>query len=71
MSIIAGCLVQLVRSQHQMTYIPEGGFIVGNRPAKGAERSHQDFNAIEIRTHMGEYAMQLAPYSIYGRLRSH
>jgi hypothetical protein len=54
-----------------MTHIPEGGFIVGNRPAEGAERSHQDFNAIEIGTHMAEYAMQLALDSIYGRLRSH
>jgi hypothetical protein len=71
LSIIAGCLVQFVRSQHQMTHIPEGGFIVGNRPAEGAERSHQDFNAIEIGTHMAEYAMQLALDSIYGRLRSH
>src|SRR5450756_650687 len=71
LSIIAGCLVQLVRSQHQMTHIPEGGFIVGNRPAEGADRSHQDFNAIEIGTHMAEYAMQLALDSIYGRLRSH
>jgi multidrug efflux pump subunit AcrB len=71
LSIIAGCLVQLVRSQRQMTHISEGGFIVGNRPAEGAARSHQDFNAIEIGTHMGEYAMQLAPYLIYSRLRSH
>ena len=67
LSIIAGCLVQFVRSQHQMTHIQEGGFIVGNRPAEGAERSHQDFNAIEIGTHMAEYAMQLALDSIYGR----
>jgi len=40
-----------------MTHIPKDGFIVGNRPAEGAERSHQDPNAIEIGTHMVEYAM--------------
>src|SRR5665811_2025827 len=41
-----------------MMHIPKTGFIVGNRPAEGAERSHQDLTAIEIGTHMVEYAMQ-------------
>jgi hypothetical protein len=54
-----------------MMHIPKTGFIVGNRPAEGAERSHQDLTAIEIGTHMVEYAMQLKLYSIYSRLRSH
>ena len=63
--------MQFVRSQHQMAHIPERWFIVGNRPPEGAERSHQDFEAIEIGTHMGEFAMQLAPYSIYSRRRAH
>jgi hypothetical protein len=67
----AGRLAQFVRSQHQMMHIPKTGFIVGNRPAEGAERSHQDLTAIEIGTHMVEYAMQLELYSIYSRLRSH
>jgi hypothetical protein len=67
----AGRLAQLVSSQHQMMHIPKTGLIVGNRASEGAERSHQDLNAIEIGTHMVEYAMQLEPYSIYSRLRSH
>jgi len=67
----AGRLAQFVRSQHQMRHIPKTGFIVRNRASEGAERSHQDLNAIEIGTHMVEYAMQLEPYSIYSRLRSH
>ena len=67
----AGRLAQFVRSQHQMMHIPKTGFIVGNRPAEGAERSHQDLTAIEIGTHMVEYAMQFELYSIYSPLRSH
>src|ERR1035441_10457280 len=50
----AGRLAQFVRSQHQMMHIPKTGFIVGNRPAESAERSHQDLTAIEIGTRIGE-----------------
>src|ERR1700687_4090723 len=62
-------LPQLVLPQRQMMHVPKGRFVVGNRTAESGKRGGQDLDAIEIGAHGVERALQIALYSIYGRIR--
>src|ERR1700688_4721867 len=70
-SSIAAWLPQFVRFQRQMMHVAKRGFIFRHWLAECAERGRKELDAIEIGAHAIDHTMQLAPHSIYGRLRSH
>ena len=58
-------------AERHLVHVLEARFIFWNRLAERAKRGRQHLNAIEIGAHMIEHAIQLAPHSIYGRVRFH